>query len=444
MLSERMISNVVKVLSKRQTLLSPTNETHLPAPESGRAYMMYLHVPFCERLCSYCSYNRYPFCEEAATSYFANLRKEMMMLKDLGYDFENITFGGGTPTVMIDELCETIDLARDTFSIKEVSTETNPNHLTPYYLDKLKGRVERLSVGVQSFNDDLLKQMDRYEQYGGGEENLERIAQAASYFESLSVDMIYNLPAQDEGILRDDLEKLIESKCGQITYHSLFASSDTLKKMKATLGKVDYSREFYFYKIIDDVLAGGSNPPFERRTVWTYNRVSESGKPNDELLVDDPGVAYEEYPAIGSGAISHLRGRLYVNNFSLGGYNDAIESGRMSLMAETKISRINYLRFRFMRQLYDLRLDKKKFEQDFGCSVEAGLPIEMAFMRMSKAFETDNDEELTLTLKGRYLASVIYRQYCISLNSLREQARSTLSGAERELMFGDGQSCGTK
>ncbi|MCL2746960.1 MAG: coproporphyrinogen III oxidase family protein [Coriobacteriia bacterium] len=438
MLSERMISNVVKILSKRQMLLSPTSETHLPPPEPGRAYMMYLHVPFCEVLCPYCSYNRYPFCEKAGASYFKNLRKEMMMLKDLGYDFENITFGGGTPTVMIDELCETVDLARDTFNIKEVSTETNPNHLTPYYLDKLKGRVERLSVGVQSFDNDLLKQMDRYEQYGSGEENLERIAEAISYFESLSVDMIYNLPAQDEGILRGDLEKLIESGCGQITYHSLFASSATLKEMKATLGKVSYSREFYFYKIIDEVLADGASPPFERRTVWTYNRINTDGKPNDELLVDDPGVAYEEYPAIGSGAISHLRGRLYVNNFSLGGYNDAIESGRMSLMAEAEISQANYMRVRFMRQLYDLRLDKKKFEQDFGCTVEAGLPAEMAFMRANRAFEIDNDEELTLTLKGRYLASVIYRQYCISLNSLREQARSTLSGAEKELMFGKG------
>ena len=56
---------------------------------------------------------------------------------------------------MIDELCDTIDLARETFSIKEVSSETNPNHLIPAYLDKLQGRVQRLSVGVQSFDDDL-------------------------------------------------------------------------------------------------------------------------------------------------------------------------------------------------------------------------------------------------------------------------------------------------
>ncbi len=90
--------------------------------------MLYLHVPFCERLCPYCSFNRFPFAEDRAAPYFANLRKEMLMLKDLGYDFDSVYVGGGTPTIMIDELCDTIDLARETFSIKEVSSETNPNH----------------------------------------------------------------------------------------------------------------------------------------------------------------------------------------------------------------------------------------------------------------------------------------------------------------------------
>ena len=130
------------------------------------------------------------------------------MLKDLGYDFESVYVGGGTPTIMIDELCETIDLARETFSIKEVSSETNPNHLAPEYLQKMKGRIQRLSVGVQSFDDGLLKQMDRYDKYGSGAEILERIAEATPCFDSLNVDMIYNFPSQTEDILFSDLEKL--------------------------------------------------------------------------------------------------------------------------------------------------------------------------------------------------------------------------------------------
>ena len=176
MLSERMLTSVVRQCTNKYLKLNPTTECRMPAPVPGQRYMLYMHVPFCERLCPYCSFNRFPYAEDRARPYFANMRKEMLMLKDLGYDFDSVYIGGGTPTILLDELCDTIDLARETFSIKEVSSETNPNHLIPSYLDKLQGRVQRLSVGVQSFDDGLLKQMDRYDKYGCGQEIHERIS----------------------------------------------------------------------------------------------------------------------------------------------------------------------------------------------------------------------------------------------------------------------------
>ena len=209
MLSERILSRLIHTMTKQHLALNPTSETMMPSANPGQKYMLYMHVPFCERLCPYCSFNRYPFREEVARPYFANMRKEMLMLKDLGYDFESIYVGGGTPTVMIDELCETLDMARDNFNIREVASETNPNHLTQPWLDKLQGRVQRLSVGVQSFDDDLLKQMDRYEKYGSGDVILERIAEAEPYFDSLNVDMIFNFPSQTEDVLMADLEKIV-------------------------------------------------------------------------------------------------------------------------------------------------------------------------------------------------------------------------------------------
>ena len=110
MLSERMLSTVVRACSNQYLKLTPTDDAKVVPPKPGQRYMLYMHVPFCERLCPYCSFNRFPFKEERAKPYFANMRKEMMMLKDLGYDFESVYIGGGTPTIMIDELCETIDM----------------------------------------------------------------------------------------------------------------------------------------------------------------------------------------------------------------------------------------------------------------------------------------------------------------------------------------------
>ncbi len=86
-----------------------------------------------------------------------DLREEMRLVADLGYDFASLYVGGGTPTILLDELCETIDLARELFpSIAEVSAETSPNHLGPELVETLTGRVQRLSCGVQSFDDRLL------------------------------------------------------------------------------------------------------------------------------------------------------------------------------------------------------------------------------------------------------------------------------------------------
>lgn len=445
MLSERLLSEAVKVCSREYLKLDPCEQSTMPAPKPDQAYMLYMHVPFCERLCPYCSFNRFPFDKDRAKPYFENMRKEMLMLKDLGYDFESVYIGGGTPTIMIDELCETIDLARDTFHIKEVSSETNPNHLTFPYLEKLKGRVQRLSVGVQSFDDGLLKQMDRYDKYGSGDEIMERIAFATPYFISMNADMIFNFPAQTEDILISDIERVIASGASQTTFYPLMASPSVQRSMAKTVGRVDYRREEEFYRIICELLV--DTGAFEFGSAWTFNRVRPAlgtSELTDEVfragdqapMIDEYVVDYEEYPAIGSGGLTYLDGNLFVNTFSVTDYNQAIEAGRMSLMGCTKFSLHDRMRYRFMMQLFGLRLDKRAFERDFGMSVERGLPLEMAFMRMAGAFATDNDEELTLTDKGRYLTVVIMRQFFIGVNNVRDQAREALTGEERELIFG--------
>ncbi len=435
MLKERLLSRITADMIKKQLRLHPLEETHMPKADPNRSYMLYIHIPFCEVLCPYCSFNRYPFQEDLARPYFESLRKEMLMLTELGYDIETLYFGGGTPTVMIDELSETIDVAKDNFNIKEVSVETNPNHLIGPYLEKMKGRVQRLSVGVQSFNNDLLKQMDRYHKYGSGEEILERIAEANPYFTSVNVDMIFNFPTQTEDILFDDLEKVSLCGCRQTTFSPLYKSNATMKKLEQALGVIDYDQEYRYYQIIDGVLTGGKDPIFDRETLWTFNRRLPEGQDDQGLMVEEYAVSYEEYPAIGSGAITPLNHTLFVNTFSLKEYNEKIASGKMSLMGKTKVGGRNFERYWFLLQLYHLRLDKKAFKEKFGISVDAALPAEMAFLRACRAFEKDNVDELTLTPIGRYLVVVMYRQFLSGLNNLREQARSVLSGAESQLQF---------
>lgn len=448
MLSERLLTKAVEATTNSYLKLKPCDDKAVSAPDPSKKYMLYMHVPFCERLCPYCSFNRFPFAEERAVPYFENMRREMKMLADIGYDFDSVYIGGGTPTIMIDELCKTIDLACEMFSVKEVSSETNPNHLIPDYLRKLEGRVQRLSVGVQSFDDGLLRQMDRFEKYGSGDEIIKRIKEASPYFVSMNADMIFNFPAQTEDILISDIEKVIQSGASQATFYPLMASPSVQRSLAKTVGKVDYSREKLYYEIICELMLGRDEKsgPFELGSAWTFNRMASQGQTTSAIekapttqMIDEYVVDYEEYPAIGSGGITYLGNTLFVNTFSVREYNEAIESGKMSLMGKTDFSLHDRMRYRFMMQLFGLRLDKRKFKEDFGVSIERGLPIEMAFMRASGAFATDNSEELTLTPKGRYLVVVMMRQFFIGVNLLRDQARDALEGEERELIFGCGE-----
>ena len=389
--TDRVLRDTYFVSPERRRLAIETARAGLKAKRDLRPdeISLYVGIPFCPTRCAYCSFVSASVEKSFGLMepYLASLEQEITdaarMVAETGLRIKSFYMGGGTPTIMIDELCETIDMARDTFSIGDVSSETNPNHLIPSYLDKLQGRVQRLSVGVQSFDNDLLKQMDRYDKYGSGAEILERIGEASPYFTSLNVDMIFNFPAQTEDILINDIERVVESGTSQTTFYPLMASPS-----------------------------------------------------GEDAMIDEYVVDYEEYPAIGSGGITYLGDNLFVNTFSVNDYNAAIAAGRMSLMGKTTFSLRDRMRYRFMMQLFGLRLDKRQFERDFGCTVEAGLPVEMAFMKASGAFDRDTRDELTLTPKGRYLMVVMMRQFFIGVNNLRDQARAALVGEERELIFG--------
>ncbi|HML40207.1 MAG TPA: coproporphyrinogen III oxidase family protein [Bellilinea sp.] len=415
----KLLTNYVRYLTRPYFELQPAECTSLPGPREGQTYVLYAHVPFCESLCPYCSFNRFLFNEDRAVAYFRNLRAEMRMTAKLGYQFASMYIGGGTPTILIDELVETIDLAKELFGIPEVSCETNPNHLTPEILGKLKGRVDRLSVGVQSFDDDLLKQMSRYDRFGSGQQVFENIRNAAGILPSLNVDMIFNFPSQTEEILRADIQRIIESGAEQCTFYPLMSAPSVKYAMDRSVGRVDYDREGRFYKLIANELGKVYTP----LSAWTFSR-------EDTHMIDEYIVKYEEYVGIGSGSFSYLDGTLYVNTFSVTDYNKAIESGKMSVMAKRHYAKTQQMQYRFMMELFDLKLNKKTFKEDFGVSVERGLWKETLFLDLLGSFDRQ-DNQLLLKPENRYLLVILMREFFTGVNLLRDQARARLSKSEQ-------------
>lgn len=409
-LSERLLTGFLRSATRQYLTLKPGSAQTLPPPQPGHSYTLYVHVPFCESLCPYCSFNRFIFQPQKADQYFKSLRAEMRHSAEMGYRFTSMYIGGGTPTIQIDELVKTIDLARSLFPLTEVSCETNPNHLIPTIVNQLTDRVQRLSVGVQSFDDGLLKQMNRYEKFGSGSEILERIRYAAPHFLSLNVDMIFNFPSQTRAILKEDLRNIIASGAQQTTFYPLMSAPSVKISLARSVGRVDPRREWSLYNVICDELSD----EFQPLSSWTF--VRGTARMIDEYIATSP-----EYIGIGSGSFSYLDGTLYSNTFSLSEYARTIESRGSAVTASQKFSRLACKRYDLMMLLFGRGMGAREFLRK-----QPALWLERLFLSLARAF---SGEELTRF--GRYLSVVMMREFFAGVNNIRDAARQSLPPEER-------------
>lgn len=435
MLAERILTSATRVLNRGYLNGEYSADiTRLPEPNPDTLYMLYVHVPFCKQLCTYCSFNRFYYEECRTRDYFKSLRRELEFVAEQGYRFAAMYIGGGTPTVMLDELVTTIDYAKQLFpDIIDVSSETNPTDLGDELYDALKDKVDRLSVGVQSFDNHLLTQMSRIETVGSAEETLAAVQSMQGKFHSFNVDMIFNFPSQSIESLERDIELVKQTGCNQATFYPLMASPLRRKQLKEAIGVIDYAREYEMYKLICDRMEGHFTPS----SAWTFSA-------DPTMIIDEYVVDYPEYVGIGSGAMSYLKGCNYTNTFSLREYHSRIESGKMSTIKRGREQGfVSAMRYTFASQLFGLRLDKAEFKAKHGVPVELGLFGEVAYLRTVGAFRTDNKDELTLTDRGRYLLVALMRETLASSNDYRDRARANLSQDEyTELLVKDGTDVG--
>jgi hypothetical protein len=206
------------------------------------------------------------------------------------------------------------------------------------------------------------------------------------------------------------------------------ASPAVNRQLAKTVGPVDYAREARYY----DILSADLADTFENGSAWTFSR--KAGGMIDEYIVD-----YEEYVGIGSGAFSYLEGTLYVNTFSLREYGQRLDADRMGVAGKKSFGVHEQMRYRFLMELFGLKLDACRFAGDFGMPIDRGLRLEMNFMRAVGAFDRDDGDVLTLTPKGRYLLVAMMREFFVGVNNVRDQARAALKADERELLFGEGE-----
>jgi len=391
---------------------SPGGAT-LPSADPDKRYLLYLHIPYCISLCPFCSFHRVQFDSNAATRYFDVLRREIGTVSEMGYTFDELYVGGGTPTVLPDELIRTITDLKAAHPVGSISVETNPDHLQSPGLMRLRDAgVNRLSVGVQSFDDNLLKGMRRYIPYGSGAEIIERLKHLHHCFETTNVDMIFNLPQQTESMLRRDLDILIdEVGAEQVSFYPLMTSHITKQAIAETMGLSRKSREREFYElIVERMLAAG----YSRASAWCFSR-----RPGmfDEYIVDR-----EEYVGLGSGAFSYLGGSLFASTFSISRYLQMVNAGGTGTERQRDMSERDQMRYHLVMTLFSGALDKRLAEQKFAGRFQHTLWPELAALHSIRAIR-DQGDKLLLTESGYYHWVVMMREFFTGINNLREQMR---------------------
>ncbi|MBY5993358.1 coproporphyrinogen III oxidase family protein [Ferrimonas balearica] len=411
------LEHMMQHYTKRHLCLDTQACDTIPAPMPGRKYMLYMHVPFCHTLCSFCTFHRFLFREDKARAYFVALRKEMEMAKALGYDFEELYIGGGTTTVLVDELARTIEHARNLFpGIKQVSCESDPLHLTSTEFTQLHGLVDRLSVGVQSFDRDILARTDRLEKFGEPEVVYEKLLRAKDNFPILNVDMIFGFQGQTEEVLLRDMEMLTRLGPRQITTYPLMVTHQTRKSAKGNLanGQQDVRKD---YELILNTLNGH----YDQLTAWSF------GKSNDEGF-DEYVVNYDDYLGLGSGSFSFLHDTLYVNSFSLRRYQEKIASGKMGVESSKHYSRHAVMQYRFLLSLFGGRLSKSYFKDNFGTSPYIGLAKEMAFMHATGSVKQDpqDPDKLQATPNGLMMGLLMMKNFYAGMDNVRAELRRPL------------------
>lgn len=193
---------------------------------------LYLHIPFCATKCGYCDFNTYAGIEGMMESYIEAVRREIGFWGQVlqSPPVSTVFFGGGTPSHLlpgqISAVMETVGGTFDLAGDAEITAEANPDDLSDRKLDELgRAGVNRLSVGVQSLDDDLLAALDRRHSAAEAESAVARAARAG--FCNLSLDLMYGLPNQALDQWRDTIRRTLGLGTAHVSMYALTLEKGT-------------------------------------------------------------------------------------------------------------------------------------------------------------------------------------------------------------------------
>jgi oxygen-independent coproporphyrinogen III oxidase len=367
---------------------------------------LYVHIPFCVKKCLYCGFYSTQYTPALSDAYLSALEVEAASYQEAfaGREFDTVYLGGGTPTTLTSAQFERLcTILRDHFSLSasaEITTEANPNTLDVHALDCMRANgVNRLSIGVQSFSDDVLRTLGRSHTAGQAQDAV-KLARKAG-FTNIGLDLIYGVPGQTFEQVTQTLRKAMELGPQHLSAYGLSLDRGSFFSQEAEAGRLCLPD--------DDVVA----PMYERivstltAAGYGHYEISNFSRPGHECRHNLNYWERGEYLGLGPAAWSFISGKRYGNVSPVDEYCDRLRKG-ISPIADTE--NIDALQSAAETVLLGLRtergVDLGRFEREHGSLALASVTKNIDVLR-DNGLITLSAGRVQLTDRGKLLADKV-------------------------------------
>ena len=367
----------------------------------------YVHIPFCTQICYYCDFSKVFIKNQPVDSYLEHMLEEFR-----SYDIQKLStlyIGGGTPTalsapqleVLLDGLTKNLDLS----VLEELTIEANPGDLDADKIAVLKNSaVNRVSLGVQTFDDKMLKKIGRSHLEKDIYENIDRLKLAG--FDNISIDLIYALPGQTMEQVKENVAKAIGLDIPHMSLYSLILENHTVFMNRMRRGKLPLPKEELEAEMFEYIIEELERAGFEHYEISNFSKPSFESRHN--LMYWDNA----EYYGIGAGASGYVNGIRYKNHGPIRHYLSAVEEGNARITEEHLSQKEQMEEEMFLGLRKKSGVSMTRFEEKFQCSFD-GLYGEIVRDLIQQGLMQVDGDRVRMTKKGLFLGDTVAERFIL-------------------------------
>ncbi|WHY76187.1 radical SAM family heme chaperone HemW [Neobacillus sp. WH10] len=370
----------------------------------------YIHIPFCEHICHYCDFNKVFLKGQPVEDYLQALDQEMKVtLEQFPTDtLQTIFVGGGTPTSLNEKqllsFCESISRNLPKSNTCEFTFEANPGDLTKEKLQILKeAGVNRISLGVQTFNEDLLKKIGRVHKARDVYQTIENAKTVG--FENISIDLIFSLPTQTVNDFKESLTEAFSLDIPHYSAYSLIIEPKTVFYNLLKKGKLPTPGEDIEAAMYEILMEEMEKRGFNQYEISNFSRHGYESKHNLTYWNN------EYYYGFGAGAHSYVNGIRRSNSGPLKKYIEQISSCNLPVFEEHLVSKAEQMEeemFLGLRKTEGVSISH--FIEKFKLDPQKIFEQELTDLITKQWIEVKNNH-IYLTKNGRFLGNEVFQSF---------------------------------